>query len=233
MITQLSNPADIDREFWADYQKALYWLKKKASVRSRRMKILDDGWEVFNYRQEYSLSEPIYYTSPQTGNRWMTWIMAKHDDQGNMHFYMRAVLYFFTEAYMTMMLALKMAEEDKDGNRGTITNTVNIYTSHLFQRMADKDRLGVDMTDRVKVMRNFVEFVAAGWSDTIPPKDGEKHTQILFRTPASWIRGHTVNVGSRCVNIYRTFWSDKSMTPTQLKDVRSFAKFADTKMSKK
>lgn len=38
---------------------------------------------------------------------------------------------------------------------------------------------------------------------------------------------------SNPADIDREFWADKSMTPKQLKDVRSFAKFADTKMSKK
>lgn len=227
MITQLSNPEDIDREFWADLRKAMYWLNKQGNTRDRRMKILDDGWEVFNFRQEYSMSEPIYYTSPQTGNRWLLWITAKRDKQGEMHFYMRAVLYFYTAAYMTMMMALKMNTEDSDGNVVKTVNTVNVYTSHMFQRMADKDRLGVDMTDRVKVMRNFVEFVATGWSDIRPPRKGEHDTQLLFRTPGSWLRGHAFQVESRWVHIYRTFYTDRSMTYRQMKDVRTFKKFAD------
>lgn len=225
MITQLSKPEDIDREFWADLRKAIYWLNKQGNTRDRRMKILDDGWEVFNFRQEYSMSEPIYYTSPQTGNRWLLWITAKRDKQGEMHFYMRAVLYFYTAAYMTMMMALKMNSEDSDGNVVKTVNTVNVYTSHMFQRM--HERLGVDMTDRVKVMRNFVEFVATGWSDIRPPRKGEHDTQLLFRTPGSWLRGHASQVESRWVHIYRTFYTDRSMTYKQKKDVCTFKKFAD------
>ena len=231
MITQYSRPEDIDREFWADLRKAMYWLNKQGNTRDRRMKILDDGWEVFNFRQEYSMSEPIYYTSPQTGNRWLLWITAKRDKQGEMHFYMRAVLYFYTAAYMTMMMSLKMNSEDSDGNVVKTVNTANVYTSHMFQRM--HERLGVDMTDRVKVMRNFVEFVATGWSDTRPPRKGEHDTQLLFRTPGSWLRGHAFQIESRWVHIYRTFYTDRSMTYKQKKDVRSFAKFADEKMNMK
>ena len=229
MITQLSKPEDIDREFWADLRKAIYWLNKQGNTRDRRMKILDDGWEVFNFRQEYSLSEPIYYTSPQTGNRWLLWITAKRDKQGEMHFYMRAVLYFYTAAYMTMMMALKMNSEDSDGNVVKTVNTVNVYTSHMFQRM--HERLDVDMTDRVKVMRNFVEFVATGWSDIRPPRKGERDTQLLFRTPGSWLRGHAFQIGSGWVHIYRTFYTDRSMTNKQKKDVRTFKKFADANQS--
>lgn len=225
MITQLSKPEDIDREFWADLRKAIYWLNKQGNTRDRRMKILDDGWEVFNFRQEYSMSEPIYYTSPQTGNRWLLWITAKRDKQGEMHFYMRAVLYFYTAAYMTMMMALKMNSEDSDGNVVKTVNTVNVYTSHMFQRM--HERLDVDMTDRVKVMRNFVEFVATGWSDIRPPRKGEHDTQLLFRTPGSWLRGHAFQVESRWVHIFRTFYTDRSMTYKQKKDVCTFKKFAD------
>ena len=227
MITQLSKPEDIDREFWADLRKAIYWLNKQGNTRDRRMKILDDGWEVFNFRQEYSMSEPIYYTSPQTGNRWLLWITVKRDKQGETHFYMRAVLYFYTAAYMTMMMALNMNSEDSEGNVVNTTKTVNVYTSHMFQRMADKERLGVDMSDRVKVMRNFVEFVATGWSDIRPPRNGEHDTQLLFRTPGSWLRGHAFQVESRWVHIYRTFYTDRSMTYKQKKDVCTFKKFAD------
>ena len=99
----------------------------------------------------------------------------------------------------------------------------------MFQRMADPDRLGVDMTDRIKVMRNFAEFVGTGWSDTRPPRKGEKFEQVMMRLPGSWLRGHVVEVGGRLVTIYRTFYTDRSMTPQQRRDVKSFKKFADEK----
>ena len=233
MISQYSRPRDIDREFWEDYPKAIYWLKKKTSSGNAYWKILDDGWEVFNYRQDYSLSDPVYYQSPKTGNRWLLWVTMKRDNKGEMHMYSRATLYYFTELYMTMMLPITIVEENKEGETRNEIQGVNIYTAHMFQRMADKERLGVDMSDRVKVMRNFAEFVGTGWSDTRPPREGERHTQVMLRTPASWIRGHTVNVNGRHVTIYRTFYTDRSMSYKQLKDVRSFKKFADEKMNKK
>lgn len=227
MITQLSNPADIDREFWADHDKAKYWLKKHTSGRSHLVKLMDNGgWDVFDMKRDYCFSEPVYYQSPQTGNRWLTYLMSKNHD--GFRFYIRTVLYFFTEKFMTIMLPITSIDDEEGNERQR--NGVNIYTSHMFQRI--NERLGVDMADRVNVIRNFTEFVATGWIDTRPPRDGEKHTQILLRTPASWIRGHTVKVGDRFVNIYRTFWTDKSMSYRQLKDVRTFKKFADAKMSK-
>ena len=226
MISQYSDPRDIDREFWADHEKAKYWLKKHSSGRSQMEKLMDGGgWDVFDMKRDYCFSEPIYYNSPQTGNRWLTYLVSKNDD--GFHMYIRTVLYFFTDQFMTIMLPITSIEEDDDDAREI--SGVNIYTSHMFQRMADPDRLGVDMTDRVKVIRNFVEFVATGWSDTRPPRKGEQHTQLLLRTPASWIRGHTVKVGERFVNIYRTFYTDRSMTPAQRRDVKTFKKFADEK----
>lgn len=226
MISQYSDPRDIDREFWADHEKAKYWLKKHSSGRSQMEKLMDGGgWDVFDMKRDYCFSEPIYYNSPQTGNRWMTYLVSKNDD--GFHMYIRTVLYFFTDQFMTIMLPITSIEEDDNDAREI--SGVNIYTSHMFQRMADPDRLGVDMTDRVKVIRNFVEFVATGWSDTRPPRKGEQHTQLLLRTPASWIRGHTVKVGERFVNIYRTFYTDRSMTPAQRRDVKTFKKFADEK----
>ena len=226
MISQYSDPRDIDREFWADHEKAKYWLKKHSSGRSQMEKLMDGGgWDVFDMKRDYCFSEPIYYNSPQTGNRWLTYLVSKNDD--GFHMYIRTVLYFFTDQFMTIMLPITSIEEDDNDAREI--SGVNIYTSHMFQRMADPDRLGVDMTDRVKVIRNFVEFVATGWSDTRPPRKGEQHTQLLLRTPASWIRGHTVKVGNRFVNIYRTFYTDRSMTPAQRRDVKTFKKFADEK----
>lgn len=226
MINQYSSPKDIDREFWDDYSKSKYWLKKHISSRKQTMKVMDDGgWDVFDGIKDYSFSEPIYYTSPTTGNRWLTYLTSKRKDGFKM--FVRLILFNYTDKYMTIMIPITTAEVDDDGNYVSETATVNVYTAHLFQRMADPDRLGVDMSDRVKVMRNFAEFVGLGWSDTRPPREGERHTQIMLRTPGSWIRGHTINVGKRIVNIYRTFYTDKSMTWKQIKDVKSFRKFAD------
>ena len=232
MISQYSRPEDIDREFWQDYPKAIYWLVKNVSRREQRYKIYDDGWEVYNFRQKYSLSEPVFYVSPQTGNKWLTWITVRREADG-MHYFNRAMLYQMTAAYMTVMMATVLVDEDDDGNIKRKVDGVTVYTSHMFQRMADKDRLGVDMTDRISVMRHFAEFVATGWSDTRPPRKGERHTQVMLRTPASWIRGHTTNVDQHHVTIYRTFYTDRSMTPGQLRDVRTFRKFADEKMNTK
>ena len=33
MISQYSKAEDIDREFWQDYERALYWLRKKMDAK--------------------------------------------------------------------------------------------------------------------------------------------------------------------------------------------------------
>lgn len=231
MISQYSDPRDIDREFWDDYRRACYWLNKKCSPKRERYKIFDDAWEVYDFKRDYAMSDTYYYESPQTGNRWLMFITVKRGTDGEMHFYTRSVLYYLTEAYMTIMIPMIIAESDNEGETLNETASVNIYTAHMFQRMADPDRLGVDMSDRIKTIRNFVEFVVQGWSDTRPPREGERHTQIMLRTPGSWIRGHVIKVNDRLVIIYRTFWTDRSMSYKQIKDVRSFKRFADEKMN--
>lgn len=225
MITQFSDKLKIDHEFWSDHAKAVYWLKKRMNSRQSTLKLMSNGgWDVFDLKRKYSFSEPINYQSPQTGNRWLTYIVSKNNE--GFHMYIRTVLYFFTDQFMTIMIPITSSDENDNGNY-IERNGVNIYTSHMFQRMADEERLGVNMSDRINVIRNFVEFVATGWSDTRPPRDGEKHTQIILRTPASWIRGHTVDVGDRFVNIYRTFYTDRSLSYKQRQDVKSFKKFVD------
>ena len=231
MISQYSDPRDIDREFWQDYPKAVYWINKKMSTRQEKFKILDDAWDVENFRRDFAMSDTYYYTSPQTGNRWLMFVTAKRGTDGEMHFYNRCVLYYLTEVYMTIMIPMIIVETNSEDETRNETASCNVYTAHMFQRMADPDRLGVDMSDRIKTIRNFVEFVVQGWSDTRPPRKGERDTQIMLRTPGSWIRGHVVKVGDRLVTIYRTFFTDRSMSYQQMRDVRTFKKFADAKMS--
>lgn len=233
MISQYSKPKDIDREFWDDYPKAIYWLKKHTSSHNVLMKMYDAWWDIYQLKDEYRHSEPVFYISPTTGNRWITWLTSMRDKEGEIHTYCRAAIYHLTAAFMTIMIPVTTVDENEKGERKNEKQGVNVYTSHMFQRFADPDRLGVDMSDRLNVIRNFTEFVATGWSDTRPPREGEKHTQIMLRTPASWIRGHTLDIGKRHVTIYRTFWTDRSMSYNQLKDVRSFKKFADAKYNNK
>lgn len=229
MISQYSKPEDIDREFWQDHAKAKYWLDKKMSPAQQRWKIYDDACDVENSKRDYWFSEPVFYDSPQTCNHWLLWMTIRMTD-GKLQASKRFALYHMTAKFMTMMLPVTTQRiDEKTGEEIGEVGGINIYTAHMFQRMYE--RLGVDMSDRIRVMRNFAEFVGLGWSDTRPPREGEKHTQIMLRTPASWLRGHLIEVGDHYVTIYRTFYTDRSMTPSQRRDVRTFSKMADEKMS--
>lgn len=228
MISQYSTPEEIVHEFWEDQPRAKFWLHKNISARSSLAKIMNDGgWDVMDMKTKVNLSEPIFYESPKTGNKWMVYLSNRNDE--GFHMYVRTILYSMTAQYMTIMIPVTTFRHDSDGNVVGEMNGINVYTSHVFQRM--HQRAGVNMSDRINIIRNFTEYVATGWSDVRPPREGEEYNQILLRTPASWIRGHTIDVGDSFVNIYRTFWTDMSMTPSQLKDVRTFKKFADKQAS--
>ena len=109
---------------------------------------------------------------------------------------------------------------------------VTLFTDHLFQRMADEDRLGVDMTDRKLVIRNFVEIVLCGVVDIRDPRPGEKDNQAVARLPDSYLKGYIKYIGDSYLMTFNTFIPEKTMTPAQRKYLKSFAKFADAFTSK-
>lgn len=89
------------------------------------------------------------------------------------------------------------------------------------------ERLGVDMTDRLKVIRNFCENFVVTMMDIREPRGDEKHDQIVCRLPGSWMRGHFIRIKDEYVIIYRTYYTDKTLTPYQFKELKSFRKVAD------
>ena len=77
MISQYSDPRDIDREFWDDHKKARYWLRKHTNRRAVEWRLMEDGQDVMDGKADYKFSEPIFYQSPQTGNRWLLYISRR------------------------------------------------------------------------------------------------------------------------------------------------------------
>ncbi|WP_213065490.1 hypothetical protein, partial [Acinetobacter baumannii] len=75
----------------------------------------------------------------------MLWITTTRKSDG-IHFFSRAALYHLTAISMTMMIPIVISKENKDGDKEYEIKGVNVYTAHMFQRMSEKDRLGVDMT---------------------------------------------------------------------------------------
>lgn len=65
MITEISKPADIDREFWEDYDRATYWIRKKVNPQSERMKVFEGAFDVLDGIKQRALSDVYYYDSPR------------------------------------------------------------------------------------------------------------------------------------------------------------------------
>ena len=219
MITYQSPPDDIAREFWQDLQRATYWMNKKSGGINGRARSFNDMMFHLYAGADEKRSEIFFYDSPKTGNKWMMWDAMKMGKNG-MEPASYRVCYQMTEKYMSIMCPTTMVmdeEEQKDG--------VTIYTPHLFQRM--HERLGVDMSDRLLVIRNFCENLVNGIMDHRKPRKGEHHEQMICRLPGSWIRGHYMPVGDGYVTIYRTYYTDASLTQKQWYELRSFRKMAD------
>ena len=219
MITHLMQPKDIAHEYWQDLDRATFWMNKKSGGINGRARTFNNMiYQLYAGAQE-KRSEIFFYDSPKTGNKWMMWDAVRMGKNGMVPESYR-VCYQLTEQYMCIMAPTTLVMQE-----GEPMNGITIYTPHLFQRM--HERLGVDMTDRLKVIRNFCENLVNGMMDHREPRKGEKNEQMVCRLPGSWLRGHFVRVGSGYVTIYRTFYTDATLTIKQRKELKSFRKMAD------
>lgn len=219
MITHLMSPEQIAKEFWQDLDRATYWLNRKSGGEAGRVRNFQKMVYGLWAGAEQKRSEILFYDSPKTGNHWMMWDEVKMGRKG-MEPATYRVCYQLTEQYMCVMCPTTLVmEEDAQ------MNGITIYTPHVFLRM--HERLGVDMTDRLKVIRNFCENLVNSMMDHREPRKGEKHEQMVCRLPGSWLRGHFVRVGGGYVTTYRTFYTDKTLTPYQRYELKSFRKMAD------
>lgn len=225
MITRYTPPIEMIDEFRKDREKARYWFRRmmdKTRYNSKNFK---------NFKSSYLSSDkdlrsvPIEYHSPQYGNHWLMWwrfISTGYQIMPQIKDYQ--VCYQLTEPYMTIILPTKIFSTE------TFMRGVTIFTSHVFLRM--HERLGVDMSDRKLVIRNFVEQVMCGCVDIRSPRPGEKHMQAICRIPGSWLRGHIIYIGDSYLCQFNTFYTDKDLTPFQKRYLKTFAKFADAFNSK-
>lgn len=166
-------------------------------------------------------SEVVYYHSPQTGNDWMAWYRMISNGYGQvptMRDY--EVCYQMTDQYMTIQLPTTIVYKDIE------VKGISMFTDHMFMRM--HQRLGVDMSDRKTIIQNFVETTMCGCIDIRDPREGEKDKQIINRLPASWLRGHIIEIGDMYLARFNTFMTDKDLSAKQRRYLMSFAKFADS-----
>lgn len=213
-------PEDILREFWPDLEKATYWMNRQAGGEKGRVRRFQDMVYGIYCGAMKKRSEITYYDSPSTGNHWMMWDAVEMGHDGLKPPQVYRVCYRMLERYMCIMIPTRLASEND-----TILSGVTIYTPHVFQRM--HERLGVDMTDRVTVIRNFCENLVDVMMDRREPRHDEPHDQIVCRLPGSWLRGHYIQVKNEYVIIYRTYYTDKTLTPYQWRELKSFRKIAD------
>lgn len=220
MITRYTPYKEMVDEFFEDRQRARYWQERALAHSERGDTTHRNFMRCIHSSKDERRSEPAFYDSPKTDNRWMLWykfISVCYGCPPDIKDFQ--VLYALTEAYMTIWVPTTI-EQGGEKRRG-----VSLYTDHLFLRI--HQRLGVDMTDRLLVIRNFVEQTCMSILDIRPPREGEDDDQVVMRFPRSWLRGHIRWVGERYMIRFNTFYTDKELTVKQRRDLKAFAKFAD------
>lgn len=223
MISRYTQPAELIKEFKEDRERARYWRKKMMAKEGRGSKSFNNFKSAFFSSKEDKRSQVFEYNSPQTGNQWLVWwrfISRGYGILPEMREY--EVLYRMLDKTMEVMVPTRMVQED-----GTIKRGVSIYTDHLFQRLSQEDRLGVDLSDRKTVIKNFIEIAVLGLIDIRDPRPGECNKQVISRLPKSFLKGHYIPVGDSYIIRFNTFIPEKTMTPSQKKFVKSFASQAD------
>ena len=224
MITRYTKPKELIEEFKADREKARYWRKKMMGKEGYHSKSFMNLKQAFYSNSADKRSQVFEYDSPQFGNKWLVWWRFISRGYGILpEFREYEVLYRMTDKSMEIMIPTRIIQDGGEIKRG-----VSIYTDHLFQRLSEDDRLGVDMTDRKAVIKNFVEIAVLGLIDIRDPRPGERDKQVISRLPKSFLRGHYIPVGDSYIIRFNTFILEKSMTPSQQKFVKSFASQADS-----
>lgn len=216
MLTYNSTFGEIRKVFAEEEPKALYWIKKRYQG--------DKGFErecdrlariCYNtYKQRLS-GEITRYQSKE--NEWLSWIRVQRNSKGEAYAMPMCVVYFETAKYMGVI----SNTFSTDGITGISRYGFTIYTPHFFQRI--HERLGVDMTNRREVARNFIDIM--GMSPTRYADDNLK--EFVKRLPGSWARGDSYTEGDSFVDTVRTYYTDKTLTSVQRKDLQSFGKFID------
>lgn len=220
MLSHYMKPEDIRREFWPDLQRATYWWQKQSGGERGRARQVAKVIYGLYCGANVKRTDMGHYDSPKTGNQWMMWDMARMGSDGVEPNTFRAC-YYMTERYMGVMVPTSVTfDEDEKDMLG-----ITIYTPHVFQRL--HERLGVDMTDRLTVIRNFCENAVDSLIDKRPPRGDERHDQIVCRLPGSWLRGHIITIDGEYIIIYRTFYTDASLTPYQRRELQTFKMNAD------
>ena len=219
MITRYTPIQQMLDEFSKDRDRARYWQQKMAA-RNYRLTERDAVFSAMSNKSKDNRGCLTEYDSPTYCNKWILWwryISRGYGVFPEVKDYQ--VMYRMTEAYMDILVPTVIHNEQG------LMRGVTLFTDHLFQRI--HMRLGVDMSDRKKVIQNFVEMVMCCVLDIRDPRPGEKDMQVIQRLPMSWMRGHIIYCGDTYLIRFNTFYTDKDLTAGQRRYLKSFAKFAD------
>lgn len=216
MLTYNSTFGEIRKVFTEEEPKALYWIKKRYQG--------EKGFErecnrlaniCFNTYKKSLSGEITRYQSKE--NEWLSWIRVQRNSKGEAYAMPMCVVYFETAQYMGVI----SNTFSTDGITGISRHGFTVYTPHFFQRI--HERLGVDMTNRRVVARNFIDIM--GMSPTRYADDNLN--EFVKRLPGSWARGDSKTEGDFFVDTVRTYYTDKTLTSAQRKDLQSFGMFID------
>lgn len=225
MITRYTPTAELIDEFTKDRERARYWQTKMMAKVDRKSKSYTNLKSAFYSYTKDTRSDVIEYDSQLYGNKWLLWYRYISTGYGLLpELKDYQVMYYMTDAFMTVICPTKIFKH------GVNMKGVTMFTDHVFMRL--HQRLGVDMTDRMLVIRNFIEQVMCGALDIRDPRPGEDNDQVICRLPQSWLRGHILYANGSYLIRFNTFYTDKELTPTQRRYLKSFAKFADAFNSK-
>jgi hypothetical protein len=93
---------------------------------------------------------------------------------------------------------------------------ISIYTSHLFQRM--HQRMGLDVSDRLAVIRNFATILEGAPIQINEPRNGRKHHEVcaLLGDAAILVGGlYECKDKRKLIVYYKSFLPVKALTPQQ------------------
>ena len=217
MLTFNSTLGEIRRVFMEEEPKAIYWLKKRYQGEKGFERECQRLANVCYHKYKNGISGDLTRYNAKGGNEWLTWIKVQRNSRGEALAMPLAVVYFETAEFMGVI----SNTHSTDGRTGETRRGYTIYTPHFFQRV--HQRLGVDMSNRREVARNFIDIM--GMSPTRYADDDSG--KFVKRLPGSWVRGGGVIEGDWFVDTVRTFYTDKTLTSAQKRDLEPFGKYID------
>jgi len=216
-ITYNSTVGEIRQVFLDEEQKAQYWLKKRYQGENGFNRECRRLANICYNTFKNGLSGEITRYNSKGGNEWLSWVRIQRNSNGDALAMPMSVVYFETHEYMGVI----SNTFSTDGKTGETRFGFTIYTPHFFQRI--HERLGVDMSNRREVARNFIDIM--GMSPTRYADDNLN--EFVKRLPGSWARGNSQTEDGFFVDTVRTFYTDKTLTATQRRDLKPFGKYID------